>query len=225
MPGGLNEVVRRFRAAAVLSEADWDELANLGIRDVIFVPTPNSSFVSPVVLMTDESGLVHSWVLAERPSEHSARAAVAFFLECLAGLRRLTGQKFPWAPGVADEDQKAERAVARSKALSAAIDEWYERVNSGLAMGRLADDRAARDEERRRKAAAGAPIREARKRWKLTQAGLAEKAKVKVAALSEIERGLRAPNDGERARLAEALDARPEDLFGGYPGLSSDPKP
>lgn len=216
MPGGLNEVVRPFRATGVVSEADWDELANLGIRDVIFVPTPNTGFVSPVVLMTDEAGLVHSWVLAERPSEQTARAAVAFFLECLAGLRRLTGQKFPWAPGVADEDEKPERAAARSKALSAAIDEWYKRVDSGLAAGRFVEDRTARDEERRRQAAAGFPIREARKRWKLTQAKLAEQAGVKVAVLSEIERGVRAPNGDERSRIADALDAHPDDLFGGF---------
>lgn len=215
MPGGLNEVVRRFRATGVVSDADWDELANLGIRDVIFVPTPQSEFVSPVVLMMDEAWGMHPWTLAERPSLQAARAAVAFFLECLAGLRRLTGQKFPWAPGVAEEDGKAERAVARSEALGSAIDEWVGRVNSGLVQARLADDRSAREEERRRQAVAGAPIREARKRWKLTQAALAEQAGIKVSVLSEIERGLRAPNDDERARLTDALDARPEDLFGG----------
>jgi len=87
-------------------------------------------------------------------------------------------------------------------------------VDASIREATLVDGAAALADERSRRAAAGAPIRSARKCLNVTQASLAEKAGINAAVLSEIERGIRVPDPATRDRIAHALDADTEHLFG-----------
>jgi len=127
----------------LLSDSDWDEIAKLGIVDVIFVRTPGSGFVTAVALLVHGPGAVQCWSLAERPSHDAARAAVRFLLAALAGLRRLTKQKHPWAPGVGETDTDPERAEARDQAVRAAVDGWHRQVDASIREATLVDGAAA----------------------------------------------------------------------------------
>jgi DNA-binding XRE family transcriptional regulator len=216
MSAELYDAARQLRDEGLLPDADWDEVQHLGVLGVIFVPSPETGFVTAVALLTDGCGTFLRWALAERPTLESARLAVRFLLQGLAALRRLTGQKYPWAPGADDPSLAAKRIERRRETIEAAVDEWRQRLNAVHVGAVMAARKTAADEERRRQAAAGAPIREARKRWKVTQAALAERTGIKAAVLSEIERGLRVPDEETRARLAYALDADAELLFSGF---------
>lgn len=211
MEGGGAQAVKPVRAAGLLPDADWDELEHLGVVDVLFVATPNSELVSAVVLLRDGCGHVQSWALAERGSIDAAREAVQFFLRGLAELRRRTRQVHPWARA-ADDGAHGE---GRIQSLNRAIEDWRRRTAAltGSPAPPGHDRTAAFAGERARRAVLGAPIVEARKRRRVTQAGLAQRTGIKVAVLSQIERGLRAATVAQRARIGEALDVDPDDLI------------
>lgn len=59
----------------------------------------------------------------------------------------------------------------------------------------------------------GKRIKELRKKKKLTQEALAESADIEIPSLSNIENGKNYPNHETLAKIAQALDVEPYELF------------
>ena len=211
-----DEALQQIRLKGLLEDEDWEELKNLGILDVLFVTRPGSSLTTAVVVLCGAH-----WALAERPTVESAHAAARFLLQGIAGLRRLTREKHPWAPEATEREADPERTREWNQVIRGALSEWRARLNKARGLPDASAVRQAQLDEELRRHTAGAPIREARRRRKMTQAALAGQAGVSAAVLSEIERGRRVPDTQTRARLAEVLDADEDALFSGFAELES----
>ena len=75
--GGTREAIRAGRVPSILSDEDWAEVENLGVLDVLFVPTSGTKLITAVVVLSNGRDQVHCWPLAERPSFEEARGAVS----------------------------------------------------------------------------------------------------------------------------------------------------
>lgn len=210
------EAIRQIRIRGLVDDDDWGDLERLGFIDVLLVPTL-AGVLALVVLHS--RGKIYEWALGERSTEREARGAARLLLQGIAGVYRLTNEKIPWSPTMVERARDLEFMQTRTRAVDAALSDWYEQIQRITSAKAFAADQARRDEERRRRAEAGAPIRDIRKRWRLTQAQLAERTGVKASIISAIERGTLAPDPEVRARLANELDADPDTLFAGFAAL------